>query len=216
MDVRGVLALLILAAAGTSPAAAAERPAGLIRIATFNCSLNRASADALRRDLATPDNAQAKAVAEIIQRVRPDILLLQEFDYDDEGVALRRFQANYLGRPQNGAEAIRFEHSFFTESNTGQPSGLDLNNDGRVEGAEDALGFGEFPGQYAMALLSRFPIDRAQTRTFRKFLWRDMPGALLPDNPPRRRQRTGIPHRSWRYCGFPPRATGTCRCRSAK
>ncbi len=34
-----------------------------------------------------------------------------------------------------------------------------------------------------MALLSRFPIDRAQTRTFRKFLWRDMPGALLPDNP---------------------------------
>ncbi len=123
MDVRGVLALLILAAAGTLPAAAAERPAGLIRIATFNCSLNRATADALRRDLATPDNAQAKTVAEIIQRVRPDILLLQEFDYDDEGVALRRFQANYLGKPQNGAEAIRFEDSFFTESNTGQPSG---------------------------------------------------------------------------------------------
>ena len=183
MDVRGVLATLILSAAGLAPAAAAERPPGLIRIATFNSSLNRATPDALRRDLATPDNGQAKAVAEIIQRVRPDILLLQEFDYDDEGVALRRFQANYLGKPQNGAEAIKFEDSFFTESNTGQPSGLDLNNDGRVEGAEDALGFGEFPGQYAMALLSRFPIDRAQTRTFRKFLWRDMPDAMLPDNP---------------------------------
>jgi hypothetical protein len=182
MDVRGVLALTILAAAGFRPAAAAERPPGLIRVATFNCSLNRASAEALRSDLATPDNVQARAVAEIVQRVRPDILLLQEFDYDDEGVALRRFQANYLSRPQNGAEAIRFEHSFFTESNTGQPSGLDLSNDGRVQGGEDALGFGEFPGQYAMALLSRFPIDRAQTRTFRKFLWRDMPGALLPDD----------------------------------
>jgi hypothetical protein len=115
--------------------------------------------------------------------VRPDILLLQEFDYDAEGAALRDFQANYLGRPQNGAAAIGFAHSFFTASNTGQPSGFDLGNDGRVEGGEDALGFGEFPGQYAMALLSRFPIDAKHARTFRKFLWRDMPDALLPDDP---------------------------------
>ena len=97
----------LLAAAGTLPAAAADRPPGLIRIATFNCSLNRASAGELRRDLATPDNAQARAVAEIIQRVRPDILLLQEFDYDAAGEALRAFQANYLARPQNGAAPHR-------------------------------------------------------------------------------------------------------------
>jgi hypothetical protein len=106
--------------------------------------------------------------------------LLQEFDYDTEGAALRGFQANYLGKSQNGAPPIRFAYSFFTESNTGQPSGFDLNNDGGVQGGEDALGFGEFPGQYAMALLSRFPIDTRHARTFRKFLWRDMPGALLP------------------------------------
>jgi hypothetical protein len=48
-----------------------------------------------------------------------------------------------------------------------------------VAGGGDALGFGDFPGQYAMVLLSRFPIDAARVRTFRKFLWRDMPGALL-------------------------------------
>jgi hypothetical protein len=178
--VRSVLALLILAAAGPLPAAAAERPPGLIRIATFNCSLNRASLGALRRDLASPGNAQASAVAEIIQRVRPDILLLEEFDYDAGGEALRDFQANYLAKPQGGAAAIEFGHSFFTESNTGQPSGFDLSNDGSVQGGEDSLGFGEFPGQYAMALLSRFPIDARHARTFRKFLWRDMPGALLP------------------------------------
>jgi 3-phytase len=136
----------------------------------------------LRRDLAMPGNAQASAVAEIVQRVRPDILLLEEFDYDAGGVALRDFQTNYLGKPQNGSAAIRFAHSFFTESNTGQPSGFDLNNDGRVQGGEDALGFGEFPGQYAMALLSQYPIDASHARTFRKFLWRDMPGALLPDD----------------------------------
>jgi hypothetical protein len=178
--VRSVLVLLILAAVGILPAAAADRPAGLVRIATFNCSLNRASDGALRHDLATPGNAQAAAVAEIIQRVRPDILLLEEFDYDAGGVALRDFQSNYLDRSQNGSAPLRFGHSFFTESNTGQPSGYDLNNDGRVHGGEDALGFGEFPGQYAMALLSRFPIDARHARTFRKFLWRDMPAALLP------------------------------------
>jgi hypothetical protein len=52
-----------------------------------------------------------------------------------------------------------------------------------VAGGADALGFGEFPGQYAMMLLSRFPIDQARVRTFRKFLWRDMPDAKLPDDP---------------------------------
>jgi hypothetical protein len=176
---RGAI-LALIAAVGILPAAAADRPPGLVRIATFNCSLNRASLGGLQRDLATPDNAQARAVAEIIQRVRPDILLLQEFDYDAGGAALRDFQANYLAKPQGGAQSMSFAHTFFTESNTGQPSGFDLGNDGSVQGGEDALGFGDFPGQYAMALLSRFPIDRAQARTFRKLLWRDMPGALLP------------------------------------
>jgi len=182
---RGTLALLIVAA-GWLPAAipfAAEAAPQRIRIATFNASLNRASAGALERDLSTPDNAQARAVAEIIQRVRPDILLLQEFDYDAAGAALAAFRANYLARPQGGAEPIRYLHSWFAESNTGIPSGFDLDHDGRVGGGGDALGFGEFPGQYAMVLLSRFPIRRDAVRTFRKFLWRDMPGALLPVDP---------------------------------
>src|SRR6185503_18727828 len=182
---RGAAALLIVAA-GCLPAAmtsAAEAAPLRIRIASFNASLNRASAGALERDLSTPDDAQARAVAEIIQRVRPDILLLQEFDYDAAGASLAAFQANYLARPQSGAAAIRFKYTFFTESNTGIPSGFDLDRDGRVGGGGDALGFGEFPGQYAMVLLSRFPIERDAVRTFRKFLWRDMPGALLPDDP---------------------------------
>ena len=180
MDVRGVLAILILTAVGALPAAATDRPAATVRIATFNASLNRGSDGALRRDLATPDNVQARAVAQIIQRVRPDILLLQEFDFDAQGIALRDYQTNYLARPQQGQAPIEFGHSFLAESNTGVPSGFDLDHDGKVGGGGDALGFGEFPGQYAMVVLSRFPIDTAKVRTFRKFLWRDMPGALLP------------------------------------
>ena len=34
-----------------------------------------------------------------------------------------------------------------------------------------------------MAVLSRYPIDFHKVRTFQKFLWKDMPGAMLPDNP---------------------------------
>jgi hypothetical protein len=180
---RGLTTLLILAAVGTTPTAAADAGPPVIRIATFNCSLNRSTLGELQRDLSTPDDAQARAVAQIIQRVRPDILLLQEFDYDIEGKSVAAFRANYLSKPQGGAEPIAFPHVFFTESNTGLPSGFDLNNDGKTEGGQDALGFGEFPGQYAMVLLSRFPIDAKKARTFRKFLWNDMPGARLPDDP---------------------------------
>ncbi len=120
---RGALTILLLAA-GVLPAAAAA-PA-MVRIATFNSSLNRAAQGALLRDLSRPVDAQAQAVAEIVQRVRPDILLLQEFDYDAAGKSLAAFQANYLGVSQSGQKPIRFEHSFFTESNTGVPSGFDL------------------------------------------------------------------------------------------
>lgn len=68
-------------------------------------------------------------------------------------------------------------------SNTGVPSGFDLNNDGRVGGPDDALGFGFFPSQFGMLVLSRHPIERDAVRTFRDFRWEDMPGALLPDDP---------------------------------
>jgi endonuclease/exonuclease/phosphatase family metal-dependent hydrolase len=175
---RRAVMTILLAAAGVLPAAAA--PHATVRIATFNSSLNRAAPGELLRDLSRPDNAQARAVAEIVQRTRPDILLLQEFDYDAEGRSLAAFQANYLGVSQNGQQPIRFEYTFFAESNTGIPSGFDLDR-GERAGA-DALGFGEFPGQYAMVLLSRFEIDATAVRTFRKFLWRDMPGAMLPDD----------------------------------
>jgi hypothetical protein len=184
--VRGVLASLIVAA-GILPAAAGDRPPesfpARLRIATFNCSLNRPTDGGLIRSLATPGDAQARAVAEIIRRVQPDILLLQEFDYDARGEALRLFQANYLENPVAGLAPARFAYSFLAPSNTGVPSGFDLDRDGKVGGGGDALGFGEFPGQYGMVLLSKFRIDSAAARTFRRLLWRDMPGALLPDDP---------------------------------
>ncbi|MEM7383862.1 MAG: choice-of-anchor I family protein [Verrucomicrobiota bacterium] len=74
---------------------------------------------------------------------------------------------------------------FYTaESNTGIDSGFDLDNNGEATGrGNDAFGFGNFPGQYGMVLLSKYPIVEEQVRTFQTFLWKDMPGALLPDDP---------------------------------
>ncbi len=151
------------------------------RFATFNAALVRNSQGQLITDLSTSDDSQARAVAEIIQRVNPDILLINEFDFDDQDTAIGQFQKNYLSIGWNGAEPVEYPFVFNGPSNTGIPSGLDLDNNGDSTGPGDALGFGFHPGQYGMVLLSKYPIE--SVRTFRNFLWKDMPGALLPDNP---------------------------------
>lgn len=174
-----VLALIV---ALPVSADSAHKPAP-VRFATFNASLNRNSAGALIADLSTSGNAQAATVAEIVQRVRPDVLLINEFDYDENGVAAQLFQDNYLSVPHNGAAAIEYPYHYVAPSNTGIPSGFDLNNNGSIGGPDDAFGFGFFPGQYGMAVYSMYPIDLERVRTFQLFLWKDMPGARLPDDP---------------------------------
>jgi predicted extracellular nuclease len=157
-----------------------EERAKALRFASYNISFNRANAGDLINDLATPDNTQARAVAEIIQRVRPDVLLLNEFDFDERGEAVKLFQSNYLWQSQNGTQPIRYRHVYLAPSNTGIASGYDLDNNGTVSGPGDAQGFGNFPGQYGMLVLSRYPIDRPHVRTFQNFLWKDMPDSMLP------------------------------------
>jgi hypothetical protein len=166
---------------GQSSESSQSTPA--VRFQTFNASLNRSAPGELVEDLSTPDDPQAAAVAEIIQRTRPDVLLLNEFDYVPDGRAVDLFRDNYLEVGHNGAAPIHYGYSFIAPSNTGIPSGHDLDNNGTIGGGNDAFGFGDFEGQYGMAVLSRFPIDAGQARTFQHFRWRDMPGAMLPDDP---------------------------------
>lgn len=178
----GLVALVVLAGAGPDDASADRSKKQEVRFATFNASLNRNVEGQLISDLSRPGNDQADAVAEIIQRVRPDVLLINEFDYDARGQAAQLFQDNYLSRGHRGARPIRYRHRYVAPSNTGVPSGYDLDNNGSVGGPNDALGFGAFPGQFGMAVYSKHPIERSGIRTFQKFLWKDMPGALLPDD----------------------------------
>lgn len=182
-----------LLALAVNALATEENSVTTIRVATFNTSLNRKTPAGLMDDLrhgtlTSKPNTQIANIAKIIRRVQPDIILLNEFDYDPKGLSLEWFRKNYLeiedrtggdNLPEH-TDPVVFPYQFLAPSNTGAHSGVDFNNDARADGKEDVFGYGAFPGQYAMAVLSKFPIAQAQARTFQTFLWRDMPDAAWP------------------------------------
>ena len=183
-------AMLLAACAATAPHpreqdAMASMPTGTLRVATYNTSLFDEDAGGLvaRLDFG---NAQARKIAAVLQRVRPDIVLLNEFDYDASGKAADLFQRRYLEVAQaGGGEPLHYPHRYLAPVNTGVPSGLDLDGNGETDGigrdrGNDAWGYGLHPGQYGMLVLSRFPIDVAAVRTFQLLRWDAMPGALRP------------------------------------
>jgi len=157
-----------------------QASADSVRFATFNASMNRAAAGEFAAALHDGNDPQIAKVAEIIRAVDPDVVAINEFDYG-EGLD-RAFVGNYLD------DAYPF--SFIAPSNTGVATGLDLDGDG-IAGSEpgtyelagDSHGFGTFEGRYGMVVLSRHEIAVEKVRTFRTFLWKDMPGARLPTRP---------------------------------
>ncbi len=180
--------IAVLWFAVSAPAAAG--PHADARFATFNASLNRGAPGQLVSDLSNPaantvSVRQARNVAEVIQRSRADVILINEFDFYPNGQAAELFRDNFLGGSQNGAPAADYPYYYVAPSNTGVPSGFDLDNSGDTnpnDAGNDAFGFGAFPGQFGMVVYSKHPIDSAGTRPFQSFLWKDMPGARLPDD----------------------------------
>lgn len=177
-----ILPLLLSTAATTADPATSKPEPERARIAVFNVwELGRDKLDQVD-ERGRGIHPQLRGAAEIVQRLRPDVLLINEIDHDPAGDNARLFVERYLAVPQGeGLEPIDYPHRFFAPVNTGVPTGHDLNNDGTAGGPEDAYGFGRYPGQYGMALLSRHPIDAGAARTFRTLRWREMPGNLLPD-----------------------------------
>ncbi|MGM0526628.1 MAG: endonuclease/exonuclease/phosphatase family protein [Pseudomonadota bacterium] len=165
-----------------------------IRIATFNVSMdasNYVEYEQLPTVTESPvpaklasGHSQIAGIAEILQRVRPDIVLLNEFDYVDAERGINVFMRDFLGQSQNGLDPINYPHVYMAPVNTGLPSPFDLNRDGEATGrGNDAWGFGWYPGQYGMVILSRYPLLTEQARTFQHFLWKDMPGHHVPQVP---------------------------------
>jgi hypothetical protein len=153
----------------------------VVRVATFNASLNRAGEGELLAELRTGKSEQAAAIAEIVQRAGVDVLLVCELDRDRAAETASLLARGWFAVSQRGQQPIDFEFCYVGDVNTGEPSGRDLDGDGRSDGPGDAHGFGAFPGQYGMALLSRHPILQDRIRTFRTLRWATMPGALRPE-----------------------------------
>jgi alkaline phosphatase len=164
-----------------------------IRIATFNVSMDATNylpegtigngvelMTALKNDV-----QQIKNIAEIIQRTRPDIILLNEFDYIEDPIqGIELFLKKYLTKAQDGSQPIDYPYYYYAPVNTGESTPFDLDNNGKKSGnLADAQGFGHFPGHFGMMLLSRYPIEKQNIRTFQKFLWKDMPNAIVPIDP---------------------------------
>lgn len=198
---RAVALVAVVAAAGCAGNAAATRTVvepvreagrdvGVVRFAVFNASLNRSREGELVEHLRGGADEQIRNVAEVVQRVRPDVLLVNEFDYEPTGDAVRLFREKYLAVSQRGQKPIEYPYAYVAPVNTGVPSGHDLDRNGRVVSApgeraygNDCFGFGEFPGQYGMLVLSRYPIEAERVRTFQTLRWDEMPGAMWPTVP---------------------------------
>ena len=144
------------------------------RIATYSADLGRFGPGLLLADIQRASDDQIDPLVTVLLRLNADILLLTDFDFDARDQALTA-----LG-DRLAKAGLSYPYRLSLRPNSGVATGLDMNGDGALGTPEDALGYGRFAGAEAMALLSRFPIDRAATRDFTGFLWRDLPGQMMP------------------------------------
>ncbi len=108
-----------------------------LRVMTFNVE------DIRQPDLENPDHPRLKKIAEIIARLRPDIIFINEIAYDQPGAPgfrdgqapgqnARRLVQNFLA-PLGSRDSLLADYqAYMAPSNTGISSGFDLNNDGRT------------------------------------------------------------------------------------
>jgi endonuclease/exonuclease/phosphatase family metal-dependent hydrolase len=175
---------LVAAAIFAAEVAIADEPESpMIRIATLNASLYGETAGEIRDRLQDGRDEQGERIAAIVQSVRPDVLLVNEIDYDDGGTSARLLAERFFADGRGRRDGIDYPYVLALPSNTGVDSQLDLNDNGRRGEPNDAWGYGRYPGQYAMAVFSRYPIVRDGVRTFRTFLWKDLPSAQRPVDP---------------------------------
>lgn len=154
-----------------------------IRIATYNVSLYGKKSGQVLNRLRGGKDQHAKKVASVVQAIRPDVLLVNEVDHDADGATAKTLNELYFAKPQRTFAAIDYPFVYSVASNTGVDSELDLDQNDRKGEPIDAWGFGVYPGQYSMAIYSRFPIDESLIRTFQTFLWKDLPDAQRPVDP---------------------------------
>lgn len=181
-----VSSVLLVAAAVPAHAAEPSSPRGSlidsrsteharVNVATVDADLSDEHDGDVLASLRTGQDSTAQQLAASLQQTRPDVVVLTGIDVDAAGATLDALRSQYLEQGQDGGKPIDYQYSFAPQTNSGVPSGADLDGDGTVGSADDALGHGDFEGQGSLAVLSRLPIDRTAVRTFSDLLWKDLP-----------------------------------------
>jgi len=81
-------------------------------------------------------------------------------------------------------QGLVYPHLHAPRPNSGQPTGHDVNGNGTTHDPADAQGWGRFPGAGGSAILSRLPLLTDRATDHSAFLWRDLPGHLMPPTDP--------------------------------
>ena len=105
----------------------------------------------------------------MIAHIDADILSLTNFDFDADSLALAAFLDVLMN------EGIEYPYKFAPLPNSGRPSDLDLDADGRFGEPEDAVGYGRFWGDGGLVVLSKLPINTPKIRTLSDIVWGDLP-----------------------------------------
>ncbi|AUC55808.1 endonuclease [Sagittula sp. P11] len=150
--------------------AVAARAEGL-RVATWHGDFSRKGPGLLFQDIV----AGQVPLGPILD-ASPDVLLLTDMDYDGGLTALSAL------RDALREAGLDLPHVLAARPNTGRPTGLDLDGDGRLGGPRDAQGFGYFNGQGGMAVLARYPLTLE--RDLSELLWKDAPESLIAADDP--------------------------------
>lgn len=166
----------------------------VVRVAVFNTALSRDEPGALAEavgdfgqgDLAPREawqpDPKIAAIVEVLARVDPAVVVLLEVDAD----AAERLAEGLPRHLPDGegwaAQRLAYSQVYVPEVNTGVPSSVDLDRDGRVGGPGDAYGWGRYPGHYGLVVLAKdgVLIDRGAIRTFRNLKWIEFPGNVMP------------------------------------
>ena len=123
--------------------------------------------------------------------VEPDILVLNEIDHDyEQAIRVSISTPGAFGTSISPQEtktsicrtALRWPTTpaFFQGSISMATATSPDDDRGTRDHGNDSLGYGTYPGEYSMAVLSRFPMLEDESRTFQKLLWKDLPGHHIP------------------------------------
>ena len=101
-----------------------------LRVATFNVAMFSTQPGRIASTLERGEYEAAQILATILQDVRPDVVLLNEVDWDADGRAVGSLLDDYIGVSQDGMDPLDYPHVYVPTVNTGVASGVDLDGNG--------------------------------------------------------------------------------------